>query len=57
MKFILSSYYVYIVKYDYSKNEVNFMKKHPILVLTGVSVLATMCTKMIKSHNEKNFLN
>ncbi|CAJ1181188.1 hypothetical protein CCLMGIMDO_CCLMGIMDO_00433 [Companilactobacillus crustorum] len=33
------------------------MKKHPILVLTGVSVLATVCTKMIRSHNEKKFLN
>lgn len=33
------------------------MKKHPILVLTGVSVLATVCTKVIRSHNEKRFLN
>ncbi|CAJ1198978.1 hypothetical protein CPR19088_GLDEOEPO_02547 [Companilactobacillus paralimentarius] len=33
------------------------MKKHPILVLTGVSVLAAACTKMIRSHNEKKFLN
>ena len=33
------------------------MKKHPILVLTGVSVLAAAYTKMIKDRNEKHFLN
>lgn len=47
----------YIVKYGYTKNEVKNMKKHPILVLTGVSVLAAACTKMIRNYNEKKFLN
>ena len=32
------------------------MKKHPFLVLTGVSVLAAACTKVIKDRNEKKFL-
>ncbi|TDG73841.1 hypothetical protein C5L30_001333 [Companilactobacillus farciminis] len=33
------------------------MRKHPLLVLTGVSVLATVCTKMIRNYNGKKFLN